>query len=87
MVVVKKGEERKEWPGAEFVCTGRHGLGGGCKAVLFVSKSDLYWGRRYLGAGLGSGYDALCFSCCLCGVVTYVSVPSWVNKTIERRKS
>jgi hypothetical protein len=72
MKVLKKGRKQTGWS-KEFTCTGKGKGGGGCGAVLLVSKSDLYATHSY---DHGGGHDTYTtFKCPECKVETDVNVP------------
>jgi len=68
MKVLKKGRPQKGWS-KELKCTGRGNGGGGCGALLLVSKSDLYC---TVSCALHETDYYVTFCCPCCGVETDV---------------
>ncbi|MFA6097883.1 MAG: hypothetical protein WC788_09770 [Candidatus Paceibacterota bacterium] len=67
MEVLKKGRDQKGWT-TKRTCTGNGNGGGGCRAKLLVSASDLY--KTYHHSYDGSTDAYVTFTCPLCGVET-----------------
>lgn len=67
MKVLKKGRDQKGWT-TKRTCTGSGNGGGGCRAKLLVSASDLYKTYRHSYDGCTDTY--VTFTCPLCGVET-----------------
>ncbi|MFC1644865.1 hypothetical protein ACFL08_02470 [Patescibacteria group bacterium] len=78
MKVIKKGRKQKGWS-KEFTCTGAGNDGGGCGAVLLVSKGDIYKTSSHHYDGSSEYYNT--FTCPCCKVETDIkSVPFHVTQ-------
>lgn len=79
MKVIKKGREQKGWT-KKFTCTGKGNGGGGCGAVLLVSKDDFYRTSSHYYDGGSDYYDT--FMCPCCKVETDAeSLPFYVTQS------
>lgn len=82
MKIIKKGRKQKGWS-KEFTCTGDGNGGGGCGAILLVSKSDLYETKNCDYTGDCDYYTT--YSCPCCDVETDIDVPCAVKSGLPSK--
>jgi hypothetical protein len=79
MKVIKKGRKQKGWS-KEFKCTGKGNGGGGCGAILLVSKGDIYQTSSHHYDGSSDYYNT--FTCPCCRVETDIdNLPFYVRQS------
>ena len=81
MKVLKNGTGQRGWS-KECVCSGSGNGGGGCGAVLLVEQPDLFQTSSTDYGGSTEYFTT--FECCLCGVLTDITVPSSVPVASKR---
>lgn len=70
MQVIKPGKKKTPWS-KELKCTGRGNGGGGCGAILFVEKADLFYTEEFEREGGGKRHTG--FECPECDTITDIS--------------